>query len=218
MELRQKKQRHCQPEEEDWGDTWERVAMDPKTKLVVALKVGKRTEEQTRQLVQEAKDRSAPGCLPALFSDAYAAYPQAILQAFGHRYPVPRQGARGRRPKPRLRCPRGLVYAQVQKHYRGKRVEWVEIRPVFGKVKLAAALKKLGFKQVNTSAIERHNGTSRQRDRRKVRKTLAFSKERRYHRWMSWLSATLHNFCRRHGGLKQWGNPSSQPSHGRGIN
>lgn len=177
--------------------------MDPKTKLVVALKVGKRTEQQTRQLVQEAKDRLAPGCLPALFSDAYEAYPQAILEAFGHRYPVPRQGATGRRPKPRLRCPRGLVYAQVKKHYRGKRVEWIEIRPIFGKVKLAATLKKLGFRQVNTSAIERHNGTSRQRDRRKVRKTLAFSKESRYHRWMSWLSATLHNFCRRHGGLKQ---------------
>jgi len=182
MELRQKKQRHCQPREGDRGDTWDHVAMDPKTKLVVALKVGKSTEEQTRQLVQEAKDRLAPGCLPALFSDAYAPYPQAILGAFGHRYPVPRQGARGRRPKPRLRCPRGLVYAQVKRIYRGKGVERVEIRPIFDKVKLAATLKKLGFRQVNTSAIERHNGTSRQRDRRK---TLAFSKESWYHRWMS---------------------------------
>jgi IS1 family transposase len=176
--------------------------MDPKSKLIVALKVGKRTEAQTRQLVQEAKDRLAPDCLPALFSDAYEAYPQAILEAFGNRYPVPRRGAKGRRPKPRLRCPRGLVYAQVKKVYRGKRVERVEIRPIFGKVKLAASLKKLGFKQVNTSAIERHHGTSRQRDRRKVRKSLAFSKESRYHHWMSWLSTTLHNFCRKHGGLK----------------
>jgi IS1 family transposase len=172
--------------------------MDPKTKLVVALGVGKRTEEQTWPLVQEAKDRLAPGCLPAIFTDAYEAYPQALLEAFGHRYPVPRQGVRGRRPKPRLRCP-----AQVKKHYRGKRVEWIEVRPIFGKVKLPATLKKLGFRQVNTRAIERHNGTSRQRDRRQVRKTLAFSKESRYHRWMSWLSATVHNFCRRHGGLKE---------------
>ena len=81
-------------------------------------------------------------------------------------------------------------------------MEWIEVRPVFGKVKLATTLKKLGFRQVNTSAIERHNGTSRQRDRRKVRKTLAFSKESRNHRWMSWLSTTLHNFCQRHGGLQ----------------
>ena len=81
--------------------------MDPKTKLVVALAVGKRTEAQTRQLVPDAKDRLAPGCLPAIFTDAYEAYPQAILEASGHRYPVPRQGTTGRRPKPRLRCPRG---------------------------------------------------------------------------------------------------------------
>jgi hypothetical protein len=127
MELRQKKQRHCAPEEAECGDTWDHVAMDPKPKLVVALAVGKRTEVQTRQLVQDAKDRLAPGCLPAIFTDAY---PQAILEAFAHRYPVPRQGVTGRRPKPRLRCPRGLVYAQVKKHYRGKRVEGIEVRPI----------------------------------------------------------------------------------------
>ncbi len=179
---------------------WDHVAMDPMTKLVVALEVGKRTEEQTQRLVQQAKERLAPGWLPAFFSDAYAAYPQAILEAFGHRYPVPRRGPKGRRPKPRLRCPRGLVYAQVKKVYRGKRVE---IRPIFGKAKLAATLKRLGFNQVNTSAIERHNNTSRQWDRRQTRKSLGFSKEGRYHRWMRWLATTLYNFCWDHSGLRQ---------------
>jgi IS1 family transposase len=182
---------------------WDHVAIDPITKLVVALAVGKRIEEQTWRLVQDAQDRLAPGCLPALFSDAYEAYPQAILGAFGRRYPVPRRGSKGRRPKPRLRCPRGLVYAQVKKVYRGRRVEGVEIRPVFGKAKLAATLKRLGFKQVNTSAIERHNNTSRQRDRRQGRKSLAFSKEGRYHWWMRWLATTLYNFCWDHSSLKQ---------------
>lgn len=182
---------------------WDHVALDPTTKLVVALAVGKRTEEQTRRLVQDAHARLAPGWLPTLFSDAYDAYPPAILAAFGHRYPVPRKGSRGRRPHPRVRCPQGLVYAQVKKQYQGHRVVGVAIRPVFGKGKLAIRLASLGYRTVNTSAIERHNGTSRQRDRRKVRKTLAFSKEERYHRWMSWLSTTLHNFCRNHGGLKQ---------------
>jgi IS1 family transposase len=182
---------------------WDHVAIDPKSKLLVALEVGKRTEGQTWRLLQEAKERLAPGWLPTLFSDAYEAYPPAILEAFGHRYPVPRRGTTGRRPKPRLRRPQGLVYAQVKKHYQSRRVEWVEIRPIFGKGKLAARLAQLGYSKVNTSAIERHNNTSRQRDRRKVRKTLAFSKESRYHRWMGWLFTTLHNFCRSHGGLKQ---------------
>lgn len=184
---------------------WDHVAIDPHSKLVVALEVGKRTEEPTHRLVQQARERLVPGWLPALFSDAYEAYPQAILQAFGHRYPVARRGARGRRPKPRLRCPRGLVYAQVKKHYRGRRVERVEIRPIFGKGRLAATLKELGFNQVNISAIERHNNTSRQHDRRQSRKILAFSKESRYHRWMRWLATTMYNFCWDHSSLKQRG-------------
>jgi hypothetical protein len=78
----------------------------------------------------------------------------------------------------------------------------VEIRPIFGKGKLAATLRRLGFSKVNTSAIERHNNTSRQRDRRQTRKSLAFSRESRYHRWMRWLATTLYNFCWDHSSLK----------------
>ena len=98
---------------------WDHVALDPKSKLVVALAMGKRTQEQTYRLVQDAKDRLSPGCLPARFSDAYEAYPGAILEAFGNRYPVPRQGSRGRRPNPLVRCPQGLVYAQSLPLYLG---------------------------------------------------------------------------------------------------
>ena len=36
----------------------------------------------------------------------------------------------------------------------------------------------LGYKVINTSAVERHNGTSRLRNQRKVRKTLAIPKQR----------------------------------------
>jgi hypothetical protein len=50
--------------------------------------------------------------------------------------------------------------------------------------------------------VERHNGTSRLRNQRKVRKTLAFSKATRYHRWMSWLAVGLYNFCHAHSSLK----------------
>ena len=185
------------------GDMWDHVALDPHSKLVVSLEVGKRTEEQTHALVMDAKSRLTEGCLPAIFTDAYECYTQAILEAFGRRYSVARKGDRGRHPAPRLRRPQGLVYAQVKKHYRGRRVERVEIRPIFGKSRLEATLERLGFAKVNTSAIERSNGTSRQRNRRKVRKTLAFSKAPRYHGWMSWLSTAMYNFCRSHGGLKE---------------
>ena len=60
----------------------------------------------------------------------------------------------------------------------------------------------LGYNVINTSVVERHNGTSRLHNQRKARKTLAFSKAMRYHRWMSWLAVGLYNFCRAHSSLK----------------
>lgn len=203
MELCEKKQKRCHGlEAEEMGDMWDHTAVAADSKLVVSLVVGKRTQEQTQALVNDAKSRLRPGHLPAIFTAAYEGYQPAILEAFGRRYPVPRQGTKGRQPRPLVRWPQGLAYAQVKKHYKSGRVERIEIRPLYGKAHLTYVLPLLGYKQVNTSAIERHNGTSRQRNRRKVRKTLAFSKARRYHRWMSWLSVTLYNFCREHGSLK----------------
>ena len=78
----------------------------------------------------------------------------------------------------------------------------MDVRIVHGKARLKHVLYLLGYKVINTSAVERHNGTSRLRNQRKVRKTLAFSKATRYHRWMSWLAVGLDNFCRTHRSLK----------------
>lgn len=76
------------------------------------------------------------------------------------------------------------------------------MRAVHGKARLAHVLYLLGYKQINTSVVERHNGTSLLRNQRKVRKTLAFSKVARYHRWMRWLSVGRYNFCRPHSSLQ----------------
>ena len=67
-----------------------------------------------------------------------------------------------------------------------------------GKARLKHVLYLLGYKVINTSVVERHNGTSRWRKQRKVRKTLACSKATRYPRWMRWLAAGLYNFCHAH--------------------
>ena len=80
-------------------------------------------------------------------------------------------------------------------------MDGVEVRAVHGKARLEHVLYLLGYKQSNTSVGERHNGTSRLRNQRKVRKTLAFAKARRYHRWRSGLSVGLYNVCRPHSSL-----------------
>jgi IS1 family transposase len=171
------------------------VAAD--SKLILSLVVGKRTYEQTLALVQDTHDRLRPGHLPAIFTDAFASYESALLEVFGRRYPL--QG-RGRRPRVRWR--QGLAYGQVHKSYKRGRVDRVEVRAVHGKAHLEHVLYLLGYTQINTSVVERHSGTSRLRNQRQVRKTLAFSKAQRYHRWMSWLSVGHYNFCRPHRSLQ----------------
>jgi hypothetical protein len=116
MELREKKQKRYHDDEAEMaGDMWDHTAVTADSKLVVSLVVGKRTHEQTHTLVYDAKRRLRPGHLPAIFTDAYAGYESAILQAFGRRYPVSRLGTKGRAPRTVLRWPQGLAYGQVKK-------------------------------------------------------------------------------------------------------
>jgi IS1 family transposase len=208
MELREKKQKRCQDNEAEMaGDMWDHTTVTADSKLVVSLVVGKRTQEQTNTLVHDAQRRLRAGHLPAIFTDAYAGYEAAILAAFGRRYPT---RAQGRAPRSILRWPQGLAYGQVKNHYQRGRVERIEVRALYGKARLQHVLYLLGYKCINTSVVERHNGTSRLRNQRKVRKTLAFSKAPRYHRWMSWLSVGLYNFCRGHRSLKNVQNEQVQ--------
>jgi hypothetical protein len=110
MELREKKQQRCQAHEADMaGDMWDHTAVTADSKLVVRLVVGKRTQEQTNALVHDARRRLRAGHLPAIFTDAYAGYETALLEAFGRRYPAPRSGPKGRALRPVLRWPQGLA-------------------------------------------------------------------------------------------------------------
>ena len=74
---------------------WDHTAIAADSKLIVSVVVGKRTQEQTRALVHDAKRRLRPRHLPAIFTDAYEGYEAAILDAFGHaiRRPEPAKGA-----------------------------------------------------------------------------------------------------------------------------
>jgi len=181
--LCQTKQKRCRDEETaEAGARWDPTAVTADSKLVVSLVVGTRTQPQTKTLVYNAKRRLRSGHLPAIFTDAYEGYESAILEAFGRRYPAPAHGASGRARRSSLRWPQGLAYGQVKKHYTGRGIERVKVRGLYGKARLKHVLALLGDKQINTSVIERHNGTRRLRNQRKVRKTLAFSKVPRYHR------------------------------------
>ena len=186
----------------EWGDTWIWVAFDPVHKLVIAVLVGERGEEEAIGFVARLRDRLADACQPLLTSDCLPHYVGAILQAFGVWVQPQRKGKRGRFPKPRQVPPEGLKYATVHKKREKGRVVSVTTRIVYGnKDKIEAFLETLGQK-INTSFVERVNLTLRLLVSRLHRKTLCFSKKREYLEYHLHLALTYYHFSRYHASLR----------------
>jgi hypothetical protein len=166
------------------------VAFDPEHRLVVSVVVGKRTEENARQLVHELYERTDGRFLNLITSDEYSAYPAAIAAV----YAEPELAPSGQPAAERL--PEELVYATVHKTREGNRVVKVEARLVFGTlVNLAAALVWAVLSWVNTVFVERSHGTDRHRNSRKGRKTYRFSKDWGVHEAMTYFTLYSSNFC-----------------------
>ena len=164
---------------------------------MVSVVPGKRTEAKVHQLVQDFKERTV-GRLPNLLtSDEYAPYKAAIFAAYAVEQPQPRTGRPGRPRKPKKVLPKGLKYATVHKEREGSRVKKVTTRVVFGSKRavLAALAVSLVSAAVNTCFVERHNGSDRNRNRRKVRKTCCFSKDWDVHEAMTYFTLYCYNFC-----------------------
>ena len=186
----------------EWGDTWVWVAFDPVHKLVVAVLVGERGEEEAIEFVARLRARLADACQPLLTSDCLPHYVEAILQAFGVWIQPQRKGDRGRFPKPRQVPPEGLKYATVHKKREKGRVVSVTTKVVYGnKDKIEAVLESLGQK-INTSFVERINLTLRHLISRLHRKTLCFSKKREYLVYHLHLALAYYHFTRCHASLR----------------
>jgi len=77
-----KKEKHVQPDDNPTvGNDWRFCALDSETKLVPAFKVGKRTRETTRAIVQDVASRLRNRV--QLSADAMSAYVEAVELAFG---------------------------------------------------------------------------------------------------------------------------------------
>ena len=130
-------------------------------------------------------------------SDEWKAYVAAIREAFGKkRIPAP-TGLPGRPRRAFYVATDDLVYATVHKTREKGRVTKIDYRTVFGtdeQVKAALAQSKCSRK-VNTSFIERQNGTDRNRCSRKIRKSYCFSKDWDVHRAVTCLTMYSYNFC-----------------------
>jgi IS1 family transposase len=212
-----KKEKNCDeddPEDRFRGDCWDHVAFDPEHRLVVSVVPGERTAESVQELVGDVKGR-LDGRVPALITtDDYSAYEGAILEAFGTEVVPPRIGRRGRPRSPYKAAPEGLNYATVHKTRKTGRVVEVTTRVIFGTAAtVAAALAdSAASRTINTAFVERHNGTDRNRNARKVRKTYCFSKDWWIHRAASLFSNYSYNFCWPVRTLKAKGGPAQTPA------
>lgn len=158
---------------------------------------GKRTEENTRELVQETNRRTGSRLLRLITSDEYRPYKTALLETYGKTVTPPRTGKRGRPRSPYQVPPMNLNYAVVHKTRQKGRVVQIEWRVIFGEERSvqAALAQSQVSRKINTAFIERHNGTDRNRNARKVRKTYCFSKDWDVHDAVTYFTMYSYNFC-----------------------
>src|SRR5262249_13618777 len=142
---------------------WVWTVMDPQSKLLLVINVGTRTLEMAQRVVHQVVERLAPGCVPLCLTDGLKDYATALLTHFGQlRQPEHRQ-EKGPRPKPRWVPLPALLYAQVVKSYRRRRLVGVTHRVVFGtRLAIEQILAPCGWK-LNTAFVERLNLDIRQR-------------------------------------------------------
>jgi transposase-like protein len=136
---------------------WVWTAMDPRSKLLVVVDVGSRTLAMAQRVVHQVPRLLAPGCMPLFLTDGLKDYATALLAHFGHWRQPERRQSKGLMPKPRWMPLPELLYAQVVKSYRRRRIVGVKHRVVFGtRLAIAQVLAACGW-TINTAFIERLN-------------------------------------------------------------
>jgi IS1 family transposase len=141
---------------------WVWTAMDPETKLLLAIDVGTRTLAMAQRVLHQVARCLAPDCVPLFLSDGFKDYLPAILTHFGCWIHPERHQAKGPAPKPRWMPRPELLYAQVIKTRRRRRLVRVTHRVVFGtREAVEQVLAACGW-QIQTAFVERLNLTIRQ--------------------------------------------------------
>jgi IS1 family transposase len=179
------------------GDDWDHTAVDPESRLLLALVPGKRDGETCERLIQQVHDRTAGRTDLLITSDEHAPYETSIRAVYGVEKPRPRRPGPGRSPRLGKVVPPDLCYATVRKRREKGRVVEVVRTVVFGTMILLNVLltRSTASTTINTSFVERNNGTDRHQNARKRRKTYAFSKDLAMHRASSCFIGYNHNFC-----------------------
>jgi hypothetical protein len=185
------------------------------SKLLLSIDAGDRTLAMAQRLVHQVVQVLAPDCVPLFMTDGLKDYAMALLTHFGQWVQPSRQQAKGPMPKPRWMPLPQLLYAQVVKSYRRRRVVRVRDRVVFGTLAgVNRVLATTGW-QINTAFIERVNLTIRQHVAAVGRRVMTLCKHEAGIRQPLALYHVYYNSCLPHASLRQ-PLPQPEPTNGTG--
>jgi IS1 family transposase len=183
--------------------SWVWTAMDPTSKLLVVVDVGCRTLAMAQRVVHQVTRVLAPGCVPLFLTDGLKDYATALLTHLGHWRQPQRRQDKGPMPKPRWMPLPELLYAQVVKSYRRRRLVGVKHRVVFGtQLAIAQVLATCGWTS-NTAFVERLNLDIRQRVAAIGRRVNTLCQGEASLRNQLVLFQVYHNFVWPHASLRQ---------------
>ncbi len=172
-----------------------------KSRFLLESIIGPRTLANALQLTASVAVYSKDKTPPLILIDDHLPYPQAILRVFGDLKHGRRKNGRGRFKYPRLKPPADLQVGVVKKirDRRGNLLK-VSTKALFGKKKeIVRRIQKLGIGQkINTSHMERLNGTIRGQQARLARRTRNGSHLEQMLQYSIWLWRDLYNWTRVH--------------------
>jgi IS1 family transposase/transposase-like protein len=182
---------------------WVWTAMDPESKLLVAIDVGTRTLAMAQRVLHQVIQVMAPDCIPLVLTDGFREYLTALLTHYGYWVQPERRQGKGPKPKPRWMPLPQLLYAQVVKSYRRQRIVSVKHRVVFGTMERVKQVLSANGQQINTAFVERLHLDIRQRVAAVGRRvnTLCQGEDGLQHPLV--LFQTYHNFVLPHVSLRQ---------------
>src|SRR5262245_53516308 len=194
---------------------WVWTAIDPQSKLLLAITVGPRTQAMAQRVVHQVMEVLAPGCLPLFITDGFKEYMSALLSHFGYWVQPPRRQATGPAPAPRWMPLPELLYAQVIKTTRRRRLVRVSHRVVFGTFEAVQQVLAACGWQINTAFVERLNLTIRQHVAAIGRRVSTLCKGEEGLEQQLALYHVYYNFCLPHASLRQ-ALLQPEPTHGSG--
>src|SRR6266516_3532224 len=176
--------------------------MDPESQMLLAIDVGNRTLAMAQRFVHHVVQVLAPDCAPLFLTDGFREYLTALLTHYGHWVQPSRRQDKGPSPKPRWMPLPQLLYAQVVKTIRRRRLVRVSHRVVFGALEAVEQVLAVCGWQINTAFIERVNLSMRQHVAAVGRRVNTLCKGEDGLRQQLALYHVYHNFCLPHASVR----------------